>query len=179
MKKKRELPLGRVYQLLETGPVVLLTTSHRGKANVMTQSWHTMIDFLPPIIGLIVSNRNHSFEAVKATRECVINIPTARIAKAVVGCGNTSGRDTDKFRRFGLTAVPAAKVKAPLIAECYASIECRVLDMRMADLYNLFVVEGLKAWVDPAAKDPKTLHHRGYGTFMVAGRSIKLPSRMK
>ena len=176
---KKTLPLSKVYQLLEPGPVVLLTTAHKGHMNVMTQSWHTMMEFEPPIVGCIVSNRNHSFGMLKATGECVINIPTVEMAAGMVGCGNTSGRKTDKFAAFGLTPAKASRVKAPLIEECYASLECRLIDARMVAKYNFFVLEVLKAWIDPARKQPRTLHHRGRGAFMVAGRTIKLPSKMK
>jgi flavin reductase (DIM6/NTAB) family NADH-FMN oxidoreductase RutF len=176
---KKALPLARVYQLLEPGPVVLVTTFRRGRPNIMTLSWLTMMDFEPPLIGCVLSNRNFSFAALKATKECAINIPTARLAKQVVGCGNTSGRKVDKFKAFRLTPVPASKITAPLVAECFANLECRVVDASMATKYNFFVLEVLKAWIDPAEKNPRTLHHRGRGVFMVAGRTIKLPSRMK
>ncbi|HEY0232774.1 MAG TPA: flavin reductase family protein [Dokdonella sp.] len=176
---KRALPLKKVYALLETGPVVLLATAARGRANVMTMSWHTMLDFEPPLIGCVVSTGDFSFAALRATRECTINIPTRELAKATVGCGNTSGRDVDKFAKFGLTPVPAKRVAAPLIAECYASLECRVTDTRMVNKYNMFVMEVVAAWKDPAIKEPRTLHHRGWGSFMVAGETIRLPSRMR
>jgi flavin reductase (DIM6/NTAB) family NADH-FMN oxidoreductase RutF len=101
------------------------------------------------------------------------------LATQVVGCGNTSGQSLDKFKAFGLTPVPAALVTAPLIAECYANLECRVVDTRLLNRYNFFVLEVLKAWIDPACKEPRTLHHRGKGVFMVAGEMIKLPSKMK
>jgi flavin reductase (DIM6/NTAB) family NADH-FMN oxidoreductase RutF len=177
--KKRVLPLSRVYQLLEPGPVVLITTARKGRANIMTQSWHTMMEFEPPLMGCVISGRNDSFDTLKATRECVINIPTQELAKQVVGCGNTSGSKVDKFKRFGLTPAPAALVEAPLIAECYANLECRVADTRLVNKYNFFILEVVKAWIDPSSKDPRTLHHRGRGAFMVAGKTIKLPSRMK
>jgi flavin reductase (DIM6/NTAB) family NADH-FMN oxidoreductase RutF len=176
---KRSYPLSKVYGLLEPGPVVLLSTAHKGRANVMTMSWHTMMEFEPPLVGCIVSGRDFSFDALKATRQCVLNIPTVELKATVVGCGNTSGRSVDKFKDFGLTPVPAALVDAPLIAECYANLECRVVDTRMVNRYNFFVLEVLKAWIDPACKDPRTLHHRGHGAFMVAGETIKLPSKMK
>jgi len=177
--KRRTLPLAQVYRLLEPGPVVLLATSRKGSANVMAMSWHTMLEFEPPLVGCVVSNRNWSFEILKATRECVIAIPTAELAQKVVACGNASGRRVDKFDTFGLTPAPAARVAAPLVDECYANLECRVVDGRMVAKYNFFVLEVVKAWIRPGVAQPRTLHHRGCGVFMVAGRTLKLPSRMK
>jgi flavin reductase (DIM6/NTAB) family NADH-FMN oxidoreductase RutF len=177
--KKSALSLSRVYGLLEPGPVVLLTTSLEGQANVMTQSWHTMMEFEPPLIGCVVSGRNFSFAALEATGECVINIPTVELAKQVVRCGNLSGRDADKFKVLGLTPMPASRVKPPLIAECFANLECRVVDRQLVDTYNFFVLEVVAAWMTRGVREPRTLHHRGKGVFMVAGETIKLPSRMK
>jgi flavin reductase (DIM6/NTAB) family NADH-FMN oxidoreductase RutF len=177
--KRRTLPLSQVYRLLEPGPVVLLATASKGRANVMPMSWLTMLEFEPPLVGCVCSNRNHSFETLRATRECVIAIPTVELAKQVVGCGNTTGRRVDKFGRFGLTPLPASQVGAPLIAECFANLECKVVDTRMVDKYNFFVLEVTKAWIRQGAGEPRTIHHRGRGAFMVAGRTIRLPSRMK
>lgn len=176
---KRALPLGKVYGLLEPGPVVLITVAGREGANIMTQSWHTMMEFEPPLVGCVISGRNYSFDLLRKTRECAINIPTLELAEAVVKCGNTSGKKIDKFRAFGLTSAPASLVKAPLIAECYANLECRIADTRLVNKYNFFVLEVVKAWIDPAVKNPRTLHHRGSGAFMVAGETVKLASRMK
>ncbi|MBL6752228.1 MAG: flavin reductase family protein [Nevskia sp.] len=176
---KRSFPLSKAYTLVEPGPVVLVSTAHKGRSNLMAMSWHTMMEFEPPLIGCVISAGNHSFGMIKASRECVINIPTVELASQVVGCGNTSGRAIDKFAAFGLTRAKASAVAAPLVAECYANLECRVADSRQAARWNFFVLEVLKARVDPACKDPKTIHHRGRGRFMVAGRSIVLPSRMK
>ena len=176
---KRALPLSQVYRLLEPGPVVMVATSQKGRANIMTMSWHTMIDFDPPIVGCVISNRNYTFGVLKTTKECTINIPTVELAAKAVGCGNTTGRNADKFTAFRLTPTPASRVGAPLIAECYASLECKVIDARMATRYNFFILEVIKAWIDPSRKNPRTIHHRGRGVFMVAGRTIRLPSRMK
>lgn len=176
---KRTCSLSQVYRLLESGPVVLLTTADRGRPNVMAMSWHTMIDFEPPLVGVVVSERNHSFRALRATKECAINIPTVEIAREAVRCGNVSGRKVDKFRAFGLTPLPASVVRAPLIAECYASLECRVADARLAGKYNFFILKVVKAWIDRSKKRPRTIHHLGKGEFMVAGPLLKVPSRMK
>jgi flavin reductase (DIM6/NTAB) family NADH-FMN oxidoreductase RutF len=176
---KRSFPLSKVYGLLEPGPVVMVTTARHGRPNIMTMSWHTMIDFEPPLVGCVISNRNYSFRLLKATKECVINIPSVEIAEQVVGCGNTSGANIDKFETFGLTPKPAARVGAPLIEECFVNLECRVADTRMVARYCLFVLEVIKAWKDPAVKHPRTIHHLGRGSFMVAGETIKLRSKMK
>ncbi|MBN1932162.1 MAG: flavin reductase family protein [Desulfobacterales bacterium] len=176
---KKSFPLSKVYGLLEPGPVVMLTTARSGHPNIMTLSWHTMIEFEPPIVGCVISNRNHSFELLKATNECVINIPTVEIVEKVVGCGNSSGANIDKFKMFSLTAKPAEQVGAPLIDECFANLECRVIDTDMVAKYCLFVFEVIKAWIDPTVKDPQTIHHLGSGNFMIAGERIKLKSKMK
>jgi flavin reductase (DIM6/NTAB) family NADH-FMN oxidoreductase RutF len=130
-------------------------------------------------VGCVVSDRNYSFGLLKAAKECAINIPTVGMAKKVVGCGNTSGATIDKFKTFRLTPVPAARVGAPLIKECFANLECRVADTRMVADYCLFVLEVVKAWIDTAIKNPQTIHHFGHGNFMVAGKRIKLRSKMK
>jgi flavin reductase (DIM6/NTAB) family NADH-FMN oxidoreductase RutF len=175
----KSLPLSRVYQLLEPGPVVFLTTSRRGRANVMTLSWHMMVEFEPPLVACVVSNRNHSFAALRATKECLIALPALELAPKVVEVGNCSGRTVDKFKRFSLAPVPAKLVAPPLVAECFANLECRVADGRFVNKYCMFVLEVLKAWIDPAQKDPKTIHHHGYGRFAVDGEMIKLKSRMR
>ena len=82
--KKTNFPLSEVYRLLEPGPVVLLTTARAGRANVMPMSWHLMMEFEPPLVGCVVSNRNYSFASLKAARECVINILTVELAETVL-----------------------------------------------------------------------------------------------
>jgi flavin reductase (DIM6/NTAB) family NADH-FMN oxidoreductase RutF len=175
----KELPLSRVYQLLEPGPVVLLTTAHKGRANVMTMSWHMMVEFEPPLVACVVSSADHSYVALRATRECVISVPPVELASKVVEVGNCSGRDLDKFAAFGLTPTPAERVAPPLVAECFANLECRVVDTRLVNRYGLFVLEVVKAWTDPTRKNPKTIHHHGYGKFVVDGETIKLRSKMR
>lgn len=176
---KKDLSLARVYQTLEPGPVVLVTTSLKGKPNVMTMSWHMMVDFEPPILACVISNRNYTFNILKTTKECVINIPTVELATKVVKVGNSSGRTIDKFKKFQLTQEPASLVKAPLISECYVNLECKVVDMKMAAKYNIFILEVVKGWINHSKKRARTIHHCGNGVFVVDGKLIKLPSKMK
>ena len=78
---KKSLPLSEVYRLIEPGPVVLVSTMRGRRPNVMTMSWHMMVDFEPPIIACVISNRDYTFETLKKTKECVINIPTMELAE--------------------------------------------------------------------------------------------------
>lgn len=176
---RKKFPLSKVYQLLEPGPVVMVTTSYKGRANIMTMSWHMMIDFEPTLIGCVISNRNYSFKNLKKTKECVINIPTVELALKVVGVGNSSGEKIDKFKKFDLSQEPATHVQAPLITECYANLECKVTDMKLVARYNMFILEVVEAWVTPLAKRPRMIHHCGKGIFIVDGRVITFPSKKK
>lgn len=173
----QELPLAKAFRLIEPGPVVLVTTGRAGRANVMTMSWHMVVEFTPQF-ACIIGPWDYSFFALRATRECVIAIPTVDLAGKVVDIGNCSGRKVDKFKKFGLTRLPAGKVKAPLIAECLANIECRVIDTSLVKKFGLFVLEGVKAWIDPERTERRTLHANGDGTFIVDGKTINLKRRM-
>ena len=176
---KKSLHLSQVYRLIEPGPVVLVSTMGEKRPNVMTMSWHMMIDFEPPVLACVLSNRNYTFDIIRKTKECVINIPTVELAKTVVACGNTTGRKVDKFKKFGLTPSAASYVSAPLIEECYANLECRVIDTSLVNKYGIFILEVIKAWIDRSQKCPKTIHHQGKGIFAVDGDIIKLASKMK
>ncbi len=176
---KKNFPLAKVYSLLESGPVVMVSTLYKGRPDVMSMSWHTMIDFEPPLIGCVISERNQTFDAMKTTKQCVLNIPTVKLLKTMVGCGNVSGRTADKFSQFKLTSLPASLVEAPLIAECYANIECKLVDAKLAKKYNFFILEAVKAWITPSMLPAKTIHHLGKTSFMIAGRNVEVPSKMK
>jgi flavin reductase (DIM6/NTAB) family NADH-FMN oxidoreductase RutF len=172
----RNLELSKVYQKLEPGPVVLLTTAECGRPNVMTMSWHMMVEFNPPLIACVVSEADYSFRALSQSGEAVIAIPPADLAETVVAIGNCSGRDGDKFARLGLTAKRAREVEAPLIEQCIVNIECKVLDRRLVKRYNLFILEAVKAWIDPKRASARTLHHCGHGRFLVDGEELRLRS---
>ncbi len=174
----QEYPLSKAFQLIEPGPVVLVTTASQGRPNVMTMSWHMMMEFEPPLIGCVISPMNYTFETLRKTRECVIAIPTVALASKVVEIGNCSGRDIEKFEAFDLTPAPAEKVKAPLIAECLTNLECRVSDTSRVNKYALFILEAVKVWTDPLRKERRTIHANGDGTFVVDGRTINLKEKM-
>jgi flavin reductase (DIM6/NTAB) family NADH-FMN oxidoreductase RutF len=174
----KEIPLSKVYHLIEPGPVVLVTTMNEGQSNIMTISWYMMVGFDPPLIGCSIGPWDYSFATLRRTKECVIAIPTVELISKVVEIGNCSGKDVDKFEVFALTPKPAKLVAAPLVAECLTNLECRVVDTRMVNKYNLFIVEVVKAWTDPQHKERRTFHANGDGTFVVDGPTINLKKKM-
>jgi flavin reductase (DIM6/NTAB) family NADH-FMN oxidoreductase RutF len=170
--KKHDFPVDNVRRFLEPGPIVLVSSAWKGERNIMTMGWHMIMEFQPSRVGCYIWTENHSFDLVRRSKQCVINVPTVELADTAVRIGNCSGRDVDKFAQFGLTATPAAKVDAPLIDECYASFECRVVDTSLIKKYSLFVLEVVKAHVATAPKFPQTLHYRGDGLFMISGPTV-------
>lgn len=170
--EKAPVPLEKVRRYLEPGPIVLVSSACDGQHNIMTMGWHTVMAFSPSLVGCIISGGNHSFEMIRRSRECVINLPTTALTDQVVGIGNSSGAEVDKFERFGLTAQPAERVGAPLIDECHAHFECRLFDDSLVERYDFFIWEVVLARAAVAPEYPETLHYTGDGVFMVAGEII-------
>lgn len=168
---KKTLPLSQVYRWIETGPAVLVTTSLLGKHNSMAMTWHMMIDFEPPLIGCVISNRNYTFQILRKTQECVINIPSKDMIDQVIQVGNISGEKVDKFHQFQLEEEKARYVQAPLLSQCFINLECKVIDQKMAQKYNLFIVKVLKAWIRPHLQ-MQMIHHFGKGWFIVDGKKV-------
>lgn len=177
--EKRDYPVEKIRRYLEPGPVVLVSSHDRGSENIMTMGWHMMLGFSPALFGCYIWDGDHSFEMLRNSRECVINLPTIELLEQVIGIGNSSGRTIDKFERFGLTRVPAEIVEAPMIAECFANFECRLHDDSLIDRYSLFVWEVVKAHVTDGGGAPETMHYLGEGEFMIAGRTLSRRTEFK
>jgi flavin reductase (DIM6/NTAB) family NADH-FMN oxidoreductase RutF len=165
----KEMQLSRAFTLMESGPVVLVTTSDGKKNNIMTISWTMVMDFTP-IFAITTGPWNYSFAALRKSKECVISIPTVDMIDKIVGVGTCSGADTDKFEKFKLTPVKGKHVRAPLIKECLANIECKVIDI--VKKHNIVVLEGVAAYFDNSRKEKRTVHAVGDGTFIVDGRKL-------
>jgi flavin reductase (DIM6/NTAB) family NADH-FMN oxidoreductase RutF len=178
-KGKVDFPVSDVRRYLEPGPIVLVSSAWRGETNIMTMGWHTVMEFVPSLVGCMISAGNHSHDMIRRSGECVINVPTTALTGKVVGIGNCSGASVDKFKKYKLTPEPAAEVKAPLIRECYASFECKLSDDRLVSQYNFFIFEVVKAHVARRPKYPQTLHYTGDGVFMVSGKIISRRSQFR
>jgi flavin reductase (DIM6/NTAB) family NADH-FMN oxidoreductase RutF len=165
----KSFPLNKAFTFIEPGPVILVSTADRGKQNIMTLSWTMALDFTPRF-AFMTGPWNYSYKALLKTRECVIAIPTVEMSKTVVSIGAYSGAEVNKFERFKLTPLEAKWVKAPLIQECYANIECRVVEH--IKRHGIFVVEAVAAWVNEKHKERRFFHAIGDGRFVADGEKI-------
>jgi flavin reductase (DIM6/NTAB) family NADH-FMN oxidoreductase RutF len=171
----KQLKISKAFMLMESGPVVLVTTNDGKKDNIMTISWTMVLDFTP-VFAITTGQWNYSFTALRKTKECVISIPTFDMLDKVVGIGTCSGADTDKFTKFKFTPVKGKIVKAPLIKECLANIECKVVDI--VNKHNIVVLEAVAAYFDTSRKEKRTIHAVGDGTFIVDGRKLSRKKMM-
>jgi flavin reductase (DIM6/NTAB) family NADH-FMN oxidoreductase RutF len=133
-----------------------------------------VLEFSPSLVGLMISSGNHTHGLVRASKECVINVPTVEMVATVAKIGNCSGASVDKFKTFKLSATEAEEVSAPLLTQCFANLECRLVEDRLVRDYSFFIFEVVKAHAPARPKYPKTIHYRGEGMFMVSGRSLNL-----
>jgi flavin reductase (DIM6/NTAB) family NADH-FMN oxidoreductase RutF len=174
----KTMPACNAYRLLESGPVVLVSTRSGTQNNLMTMGFHMMLQHDPALIACVIGSWDFSYQALVDSGECVIALPTIDLAEKVVHIGNCSGQDVDKFEAFQLTARPAQTVQAPLVAECIANLECRVVDQTMASRYNMFILRVSKIWVDEARAERRLIHHAGDGVFIADGEKIDLGAHM-
>lgn len=169
-------PLAKAFTLIEPGPVVLVTTSDGHKDNVMTITW-TMVMGFSAEFAITTGAWNHSYAALRDTKECVLAIPTVDLIDTAVGVGMCSGADTDKFAKFNLTRAKASHVRAPLIKECLANIECRVVDI--IERHSIVVLQGLAVWFDSGREEQRMLHAVGDGMFIVDGSRLDRSEMMR
>jgi flavin reductase (DIM6/NTAB) family NADH-FMN oxidoreductase RutF len=143
----------------------------------MTLGWHMMTDY--SAVATYIWDANHSFEMIRRSKACVINVPTFDLIDTVVAIGNCTGADADKFEQFGLTPVAASHVDAPMIGECVASFECDLEDASLVNKRGVFFWRVVAAHTAPTVKNPKTIHYRGQGEFMTAGPVVSRRSKFK
>lgn len=137
------------YRLLHPKLVVLLTcVDESGKANIITLAWAMPVSIQPPLIVVSIAPRRYSHGLIEKTKEFVLNIPTMELLKETFFCGRKSGKDTDKFSETGLTPLQAQKVKAPVIKECVAHLECTLYKQVKAGDHTLFIGEVVAAYAD-------------------------------
>lgn len=172
----KEISTDQAFMLIEPGNLVLLTTRDNAKNNLMPISWIMPMDFCAKF-ALVTGRWNYSCIALEKTRQCVLAIPPSSIIKKAVSAGNISGDEVeDKFKECGFTPLQAGDVCAPLVAECIANIECKVIEH--IKRHDIFILSGIRAWINPKLRKAKHIHAVGNGTFIEDGKTINLKNFM-
>jgi len=121
-------------------PVYLVATYDRqGKANIMTVGWGGVCNSNPPCVCISVRPATHTFGALMERKAFTLNLATERFAEEAAYCGRVSGRDADKFKETGLTAVRSQFVDAPYIEETPVSLECKIIQIHEIGSHSQFV----------------------------------------
>jgi len=172
LSKKEISPTSFPYLLHPRNTVLVTTVSRDGKPNVLAVAWITPISVNPPYLGISVKLGRYSHKLLLETGEFVVNVPTFDLAREVTICGRKSGRQVDKFKEAGLTTEQAKVVKVPIIKECVAHLECKVVDRFKVGDHDFFVGQVLAAYVSEEnfknlydVKKHKTLLHIGKNKF--------------
>ena len=174
--KLKQGDIRRAFTYLESGAVLLVTTNDGKSDNVMTISWQMVMDFSPRI-AISTGSWNESFETILKTKECCLCIPTFDRIESVVGIGTVHGSECDKFERFALHRANAKDVKAPLLTDCLAVIECKLED-HIED-HGLLIFKGVRLWENDDKKERRVIHANGDGTFFADGEFRNLREIMR
>lgn len=168
--------LERAFTYLESGPVILVTSSLDGRDDIMTISWHMVMDFTPHI-AITTGTWNESYQRIIDTKQCVVCVPGVDLLDSAIRIGTTSGSRTDKFAENGLTKLPADSVDAPLIGECLACIECELTDM--VHEHGILIFRGVRLWENEEREERRTFHANGDGTFFADGELLRRRDDMR
>ena len=156
MAKEIWKPGNMLYPL----PVVMVSMADRaGRYNIITIGWAGTVCTNPPMVSISVRPERYSYPILRDTGEFVINLTTRELAFATDYCGVKSGRDVDKFKKLGLTALPASKVAAPLIGESPVNIECRVRQIMPLGSHDMFLADVAAVHADEKYMDEKRRFH--------------------
>jgi flavin reductase (DIM6/NTAB) family NADH-FMN oxidoreductase RutF len=196
MTSRVAVPLAKAYRLLNHGPTVLVSSAHGGRRNVMAAAWSMPLDFDPPKVAVVIDKATLTRELVEASGEFVLNVPSRQQAALTLAVGTQSGRDMDKFQKVGagslcVSGIPlrgqataASLAGAPLIEDCLAWLECRVIaEPHIQQAYDLFLGEVVAAWADPDVfsdgrwhfpdAQQRSIHYLSGGSFFATGDAFE------
>lgn len=171
------------YRLLYPRNIVLVSCIDKnGKANIITIAWSMPLSIDPPMVAISISPKRYSYKLIEETKEFVINIPTMEILENAIICGKVSGREYDKFKKAKLTPIPAKSVKPPIIKECIAHLECKLINLLVTGDHGLFIGEVIEAYANEKvfhegvydAEKVKLIYHIGKDYYTSLTSNIKV-----
>ena len=175
-----EVSLPTANRLLNPGEVILVTSKHEDKVNIITIAWQSPVSHTPPLLCISVGKTRYSHDLIRLSKEFVVNIPTVDILPQVVKCGKVSGKTIDKFAITGLTLINSSEVYPPRIKECIGWLECRLANQFSCGDHTLFIGEVLLAEAKEEFFDKhwlvnhsKLIHHLGGNFYTLPSLAIE------
>lgn len=183
----KPVPLEQASRLLNHGPTVLVTSAAGTRRNIMAAAWSMPVEFVPPRISVVIDKKTYTKELVAESGVFGICVPGAALVDLAYAVGSVSGRDVDKFDRYGIEWRPGPVLGVPVLETgCSAWMECRLIpEAHTEDAYDTCFAEvvsaaadsrifdgGRWAWTD-GNRDLHTIHHLGAGLFVRAAEPIR------
>ncbi len=149
---KKDVPLDMATRLLNHGPLVIVGSKHGNRETLMAVAWITPLSKKPPMAGIMVTRKRFSYELISASGAFSISVPGKDLLEAAIRVGTVSGRQgEDKFKDAGITREEARLIPSPLVKECLAHIECKLLKEEEFGDHVLMAGEILRASVEEEA----------------------------
>jgi flavin reductase (DIM6/NTAB) family NADH-FMN oxidoreductase RutF len=178
--------LEHASRLINHGPTVLVTSADGARRNVMAAAWSMPVEFTPPRIAIVIDKRTFTRELIAASGRFGVCLPGAAAIDLTYAVGGASGREFDKFARYGIAAAPGPVLGVPVIeTDCAAWFECRLIpEAHTEDAYDTCFGEIVSAaadarvfsqgrWrFDEANAALHTIHHLGAGNFVRASAAV-------
>jgi len=183
VSEKINVEFSSAYRLLHPMHTVLVScVGKTGKPNVLPLAWAMPTSHDPPLVAISMGLNRYSHALIEETKEFVINLPTGDIVNETLACGRISGKTIDKFSETGLTPLPAKKVKAPIIKECVAHLECKLHSQFKTGDHTVFVGEIIEAYADKGVftdkydiEKARMLYHLGGNVFATLDSKVYTP----
>jgi flavin reductase (DIM6/NTAB) family NADH-FMN oxidoreductase RutF len=144
-------------------PVTLLSVSDGKEENVATISWVSPVSRKPPLIMIAVHPGRFSHDLLLTTGEFAVLILFNLQRELSTLAGTVSGNETNKWKlpQFKMSRKKARYIKAPLLSDCRATMECRLKEHYTAGDHTLFIGEIMDLDVNPDVQ-PLILFNKKY-----------------
>jgi len=112
------------------GHAVIITAQFEGKKGIMAAAWHAPISRTPPLYGVSLSPKRHTYKLIEKAKSFAINFMSFDKVKQLVSVGSISGAEVDKYKRFDIEIEKPIKTSAPILKDAYTAYECLLVDRR-------------------------------------------------
>jgi flavin reductase (DIM6/NTAB) family NADH-FMN oxidoreductase RutF len=137
---------------------LVVTAAAGGKENAMTVAWHMPMSKDPPLIAFVTGTSHFTYKLIKESGEFAVNLMSMTHAELVAAVGGSKGENCDKFSAYGIEKDESVKTCAPVLADAYASFECKVVEEKVYDGHSMIIGEVLATHLQDCFWEDGTLN---------------------